>query len=32
MEPAQGHKVDLMVINPAPPDQRIATARTQTQE
>ncbi len=32
MEPAQGHQVDLVVINPAPPDQRIATARTQTQK
>lgn len=32
MEPAQGHQVDLVVIKPAPPDQRIATARTQTQK
>ncbi len=32
MEPAQGHQVDLVVINPAPPDQWIPTARTQTQK
>ena len=32
MEPAQSRKVDLVVVDPAPPDQWIATARPQTQE